>query len=151
FPEPNCPFYRVTVFSNYSPHNVPHPGKQWSLMAEVSSSSAKPVDAGRVVEDVIAGLHATTLLAPDDDIASVWHYAAHHGYPTPFVDRNRTMDPVRDAFEQRAVFSRGRFGAWKYEVSNQDHSLMQGVECVDRLFFGTPELTLNDPSAVNGR
>jgi hypothetical protein len=39
------------------------------------------------------------------------------------------------------VFSRGRFGAWKYEVSNQDHSLMQGVEVVNRLITGTAERT----------
>lgn len=35
FPEDDCPFYRVTVFSNYSPYHVPKPGRQWSLMAEV--------------------------------------------------------------------------------------------------------------------
>jgi hypothetical protein len=44
FPEDNCPFYRVTVFSNYSPRNVPDPSRQWSLMAEVSESPGKPVD-----------------------------------------------------------------------------------------------------------
>jgi len=44
FPEPDVPFYRVTVFSNYSPNNVPQPGKQYSLMAEISESSEKPVD-----------------------------------------------------------------------------------------------------------
>ena len=39
FPEDHTPFYRVTVFSNYSPNNVARPGEQWSLMAEVSETS----------------------------------------------------------------------------------------------------------------
>jgi len=47
------------------------------------------------------------------------------------------------------VFSRGRFGGWKYEVSNQDHSFMQGVELVDRLVRGEPEITYFDPARAN--
>jgi hypothetical protein len=31
---------------------------------------------------------------------------------------------------------------WKYEVSNTDHSLMQGVELVNRLLLGEPETTI---------
>jgi hypothetical protein len=54
-------------------------------------------------------------------------------------------------FERRGVFSRGRFGAWKYEVSNQDHSFAQGVEAVDRWLHGTPETTLHCPDEVNSR
>ena len=30
FPEPDSPFYRVTVFSNYSPANVPDPARTWA-------------------------------------------------------------------------------------------------------------------------
>ena len=52
FPEANCPFYRVTHFSHYSPLNVPDITRHWSLMAGVSESSAKPVDASRVVDVV---------------------------------------------------------------------------------------------------
>src|SRR5262249_61595835 len=45
FPEDDCPFYRVTVFSKYSPNNVHDLTRHWSLMAEVSESPVKPVDA----------------------------------------------------------------------------------------------------------
>ena len=31
---------------------------------------------------------------------------------------------------------------WKYEVSNTDHALMQGVEWVNHLFLGEPETTI---------
>ena len=31
---------------------------------------------------------------------------------------------------------------WKYEVSNTDHTLMQGVELVNRLLLGEPETTI---------
>eukprot|EP00879_Flechtneria_rotunda_P033744 GHRR01037478.1.p1 GENE.GHRR01037478.1~~GHRR01037478.1.p1 ORF type:complete len:121 (-),score=35.74 GHRR01037478.1:26-388(-) len=40
--------------------------------------------------------------------------------------------------------------AMQYEVANQDHSLMLGVEAVDNILFGTQELTLNHPDIVNG-
>jgi len=47
------------------------------------------------------------------------------------------------------VFSRGRFGGWKYEVSNQDHSFMQGVEWVNALLLSEPEITYRDPNRAN--
>jgi hypothetical protein len=31
---------------------------------------------------------------------------------------------------------------WKYEVANTDHSLMQGVELVNRLVHAAPETTI---------
>ena len=62
FPEDNCPFYRVTIFSNYSPYNVPDSEQYWSLMAEVSESSHKPVDQKQLLEQTIDGLLATQLI-----------------------------------------------------------------------------------------
>ena len=39
----------------------------------------------------------------------------------------------------------------QYEVANQDHSLMLGVEAADNELFGTKELTLAYPDIVNAK
>ena len=149
FPENHVPFYRVTVFSNYSPNNVPDSNRFWSLMAEVSESSEKPIHREKIVAEVVAGMVSAGLIETSKDVVSTWHFRAGHGYPTPSLGRNEVLDAVLPVLEQHGVFSRGRFGAWKYEVSNQDHSLMQGVELVDRLATGSEEITLTRPSEVN--
>ncbi len=140
FPEEQVPFYRATVFSNYSPHNVPDASRQWSLMAEVSESPVKPVDEARVVDEVVQGFVSCGFISRAD-VASLWHRRLEHGYPTPWLGRDDVLGPIDQALTSLHIYSRGRFGAWKYEVSNQDHSLMQGVEVVDLLLTGTAERT----------
>lgn len=150
FPESDCPFYRTTVFSNYSPNNVPDIRTHWSLMTETSESSAKSVDQTSLLEDTIEGCVNTGLIGDRSRIVSTWSYRAAHGYPTPSVERDEILKTVLPGLEKIGIYSRGRFGAWKYEVSNQDHSLMQGVELVNRLVHGIPETTVNYPEVANG-
>jgi protoporphyrinogen oxidase len=141
FPESQVPFYRCTVFSNYSPNNVAHPGEEWSLMAEVSESPEKPVHGSTVVQDVVEGMRRCRFIDNSRSIVSTWHKRLEYGYPTPWLGRDEVLGRVDNELRQHQVFSRGRFGAWKYEVSNQDHSVMQGVEAVNHLLSGTPERT----------
>lgn len=148
FSEDDCPFYRVTVFSNYSPNNVPK-GDYWSLMAEVSESPKKPVNHATLMDEVVQGMLNTKLIAAADDVVATWSYRAEHGYPTPFLGRDELLEKFQPELKRRGVYSRGRFGAWKYEASNQDHSFMQGVEAVDNALFGTPEMTFDHPEFVN--
>jgi protoporphyrinogen oxidase len=149
FPEDLAPYYRATVFSNYAPSNAPE--DRWSLMVEVSESGKKPVDRARLEAEVVEGLKRTQLIQDGNAIDSLWIYAAPHGYPTPSLRRDEALGVLLPAFETKQVYSRGRFGAWKYEVSNQDHSMMQGVEIADRLVTGKPETTVFDAAAVNER
>ena len=154
FPENNSPYYRATVFSNYSPNNCARPGAQWSLMAETSESPAKPVDKGGLVEEALLALEEDGLIPDRNAIVSVVSRRIPMGYPTPFIGRDSLVDPVLRAFEKKNIWSRGRFGAWKYEVANQDHSFAQGYECAERLLNGGgPEYepTLHEPELVNGR
>jgi protoporphyrinogen oxidase len=148
FPDDSSPHYRVTVFSNYSPAHAP--AGCWSLMAEVCETEHRPVDGDRVAGDVAASLRADGLVPEDARVVSLWHRREEHGYPTPFLGRDAVLDRILPALETLRVFSRGRFGAWKYEVSNQDHSFMQGVELADRLTGLGTEDTLRRPALVNG-
>lgn len=149
FPEDTAPFFRVTVFSNYSPGNVPDPAATWSLIAEISESPVKPVAADDVARQTVEGMVATGLIASADDVMHTWVRRVEHGYPTPTIERDRALRAILPALERRHIYSRGRFGAWVYEVGNQDHSFMQGVEAVHHILHGSPELTLWFPHLVN--
>jgi len=150
FPEENCPFYRATYLSNYSPHMTPDKDNYYSILCEVSESDMKatPGEHGkhpeRVVEDVIKGLENCGMLEPGEreQIVSRWCYFADYSYPTPSVERDEILADVIPWLEARGIYSRGRFGMWKYEVANTDHSLMQGVELINRLLLGEPETTI---------
>jgi hypothetical protein len=117
-------------------------------MAEVSETGHRPVDRSTLVRRVLDEMAAAGFIRPDE-VVSKWHKVLTPGYPTPSLDRDAILDAVLPALETQHIFSRGRFGAWKYEVSNQDHSFMQGVEVVDRILSGASEPTLNHPDLVN--
>ncbi|KFY41228.1 hypothetical protein V494_03127 [Pseudogymnoascus sp. VKM F-4513 (FW-928)] len=173
FPEDDCPFYRATIFSNYSPGNQPlasvklrtkylangdapvssepQNGPYWSIMLEISESSMKPVDQENLLRDSIQGLINTKMIKEDDEIVSTYHRRFDHGYPTPSLEREGVLTQLLPALEANGIYSRGRFGSWRYEVGNQDHSFMLGVEAADHIVNGAVELTLNYPDFVNGR
>ena len=173
FPEPDSPFYRATIFSNYSPNNQPASSKKlptmqlasgekpsntsaqegpyWSIMLEVSESSMKPVDNANMLRDCIQGLLNTEMLKPNDEIVSTYHRRFDHGYPTPTLEREGVLKQLLPKLQEKDIYSRGRFGSWRYEVGNQDHSFMLGVEAADHIVNGAAELTLNYPDFVNGR
>jgi protoporphyrinogen oxidase len=137
------------------------PGPYWSLMFEVSESELKPVDCSlvdigasklpNVVRDTLLGAVATKLISADDEVVSIYHRRIEYGYPTPSLGRDDAANQGLTWLRDRQIWSRGRFGSWKYEVGNQDHSLMLGVEAVDNILYGAPELTLNYPNLVNVR
>ena len=86
-----------------------------------------------------------------DEIVSTYHRRFDHGYPTPTMDRESVLKQLLPKLQDMDIYSRGRFGSWRYEVGNQDHSFMLGVEAADHIVNGAVELTLNYPDFVNSR
>jgi UDP-galactopyranose mutase len=149
FPEPDVPFYRVTYLSNYSPYMTPA-RDQTLFLAETSRSPYRQSDAATIVDDVIDGLVRTGLMTDDDRdlVLTGWRCSPDMSYPVPAIGRDAALDVIQPWLQTHDVWSRGRFGAWLYEIGNMDHSFMQGVEWVDHVLAGEPEITwtTRDPS-----
>lgn len=142
FPEPSAPFYRVTYLNQYSPHITPQSG-QTLFLTETSYSAHKPEDKTTIVDRVVDGLIATQLMTEEDRerIATTYLIDVDYSYPVPTVHRNTALAAVQPYLMERDIYSRGRFGGWRYEIGNMDHSVMQGVEFVNHVLNGEPEVT----------
>ena len=142
FPEEDSPFYRVTYLSNYSPRIAPD-DQHFALLTETSHSPWKPESKETIVDRVVEGLINTQLLEESDRdrIASKYLIDVEYSYPIPTLERDDALATIQPWLMARDVYSRGRFGAWLYEIGNMDHSVMQGVEVVDGLLLGEKETT----------
>ncbi|HVL93311.1 MAG TPA: FAD-dependent oxidoreductase [Acidimicrobiales bacterium] len=140
FPEPEVPFYRVTYLSNYSPYMTAQPD-QTLFLTETSRSPHKPEDESTIVQRVIDGLVATGLMteADRDLVVTTWLCSPDMTYPVPSVTRDAALGTIQPWLRSQEIWSRGRFGAWLYEIGNMDHSTMQGVEFVNHVVSGEPE------------
>jgi UDP-galactopyranose mutase len=141
FPEQNCPYYRLTYLSNYSPEVVPDATTHYSLLAEISKSDFKPVDADTVIEETLQGMLNTKMLSESDleDVVDTYVIEREYTYPIPSIERDKALATVHPWLESQDIYSRGRFGAWRYEVGNMDHSVAQGVEWANRIVLGDRE------------
>jgi protoporphyrinogen oxidase len=115
-------------------------------MAEVSESPAKPLDAAQVVRATVAAAAREGLIESAADVTHTWHRRAEYAYPVPTLGRDAVLAELQPRLEEAGILSRGRFGAWLYEIGNMDHSYMQGAEAAERLLFGAPETTLTGAS-----
>ena len=141
FPEETSPFYRVTYLSNYSPNMAPE--GHFLLLSETTHSPWKPEPKENIVERVIDGMIATHLLDEEDRsrIVATHRIDVPYEYPVPTLGRDGALAAIQPFLMDHDVYSRGRFGAWLYEIGNMDHSVMQGVETVNHVLLGQKEET----------
>lgn len=86
-------------------------------MLEISESSMKPVDQENLLKDSIQGLINTQMIKSTDEIVSTYHRRFDHGYPTPSLEREGVLKELLPKLQAKDIYSRGRFGSWRYEVS----------------------------------
>ncbi|MEQ1699467.1 MAG: FAD-dependent oxidoreductase [Ilumatobacteraceae bacterium] len=141
FPEPEVPFYRATNFAKYSPANVPggRTDRYSSWMTEVASSEWRPLERDGLVERVIESLRHAGLVSPDAPIVSRHVQHIPYAYPVPTLRRDAALAVIQPWLMAHDISSRGRFGAWRYELGNMDHSVKMGVDVARRLMTGAAE------------
>jgi hypothetical protein len=66
-------------------------------------------------------------------IVSRYHHSVRYSYPIPTLGRDHALSVLQPALQSQQIYSRGRFGAWRYEIGNMDHSVMMGVEAVSHI------------------
>ncbi len=151
-PDEGSVFYRITPFSIFSSAHTPDPNRFCSFLCEVATPGGTPMHPdSELAARVLGDLRQSGLLEFEPEQAHVFHLNADYGYPIPTLDRDDALNNILPALEAQHIYSRGRFGAWKYEVGNMDHSIIQGVEAVDHILGGKPEITYLDPAVVNSR
>lgn len=132
WPDTTVPFFRCTLLHQYSPHVCPKPDTQYSLLFEASESEyANDRDYRNLTEDIEKIVREHGLIHPEAKVVSKFHQTFNYGYPTPCIDRDASLRVMMPLLESKDIKSRGRFGGWRYEVGNMDHSLMQGVEAAE--------------------
>lgn len=62
------------------------------------------------------------MIASTDEIVSIYYRRLEHGYPTPSLERDGVLEKALPWLQAQSIWSRGRFGSYKYEVANQVRS-----------------------------
>ena len=90
---------------------------------------------------MIAGLIRAGMIEEADRqrIVSRYHRVVGYSYPIPTLGRDNALEVLQPALLKKDIYSRGRFGAWRYEIGNMDHSVMMGVESVNNILTGAKE------------
>ncbi len=135
-----APFYRVTNFAKYSPENVPEggPARYSAFLTETSHSAHRP-RPDLLEERVLDGLRAVGLAPAGTEVASLHVLEVDYAYPVPTLTRDRALDLIQPWLRERGIYSRGRFGSWRYELGNMDHAVKMGSDVAHLIVEGRPE------------
>jgi protoporphyrinogen oxidase len=135
FPTPDVPFNRVTNFAHYSPFNVPdgRTDRYCSYSCETSFSDTKPEEQSQVVQATWKGLYDVGVVPRTSQRASEYTLKVPYAYPVPALDRDDALRCIQPYLMKHGIYSRGRFGAWLYEIGNMDHSFKQGIDVIDHI------------------
>nr|CAD2198071.1 unnamed protein product [Meloidogyne enterolobii] len=162
YPRKEILFYRCTIISNFSEELIPKCSSSssssssssnliedknnqfWSVLCEIGQSSDKELpleneQKNKIFDKIIKDLISVGIINKKENICSKWIKCLPFGYPIPTKERDFILKECHKYLEKLQIYSRGRFGGWKYELSNQDVCFQIGIELIDKIFLNIPE------------
>ena len=112
FPEDDFPFFRVSFPMNLSPSSAPK--KRSSIVAEISYSSAKPIDRSAIIDKTIKALVKAGILSETDKIEKIGSYDIKYGYPIYDHSRRENVSIIERYLKEMSILPAGRYGRWEY-------------------------------------
>ena len=140
FPGADVPFYRVTNFAKYAHANVPDGDVERfsSYLTETAHSAGRALP-DRIGDRVVSGLVRTGLIDDQTPVVSLTQIDVEYAYPVPTVGRDAALDTIQPWLAARGIYSRGRFGSWRYEIGNMDHAAKMGIDIARHVVSGAAE------------
>lgn len=129
FPEPEFPFYRIGVPTNFSDGVAP-PGTT-SYYVEVTYRPEDEPDPEALWPEVLRALQSIGAVRDESEIAVRHVVCIPHAYVVFNEARKRVLPQLLSGFEELGVTSVGRYGAWEY--ASMEKALVDGIDTADRL------------------
>jgi hypothetical protein len=114
-------------------------------MTETSFSDQKPVQREGLEHEVERGLREAGVVAGQPPVASVHTERIEYAYPVPTLERDEALGMIQPWLMKQGIYSRGRFGSWRYEIGNMDHAVKMGVDIARSLVQGVEEELWGQP------
>lgn len=138
-PDPEICFSRLTHLPYLSPALVPggDTARFSSILVEVPYNEQYPLPDDPI-ERCFRDLQSLGQLPVRgrEWLLSTWSHYIEPAYPVPLLGRDKHLDHILPLLEAQGIYSVGRFGSWRYELGNMDHSFMAGYSAAQRILGG---------------
>jgi hypothetical protein len=108
-------------------------------MTEVSHSRYKHESREGLEDRVDEGLRSAGVIEGRPNVASATIVNIDYAYPVPTLKRDAALQTIHPWLMEHGIYSRGRFGSWRYEMGNMDHAVKMGTDVARRILKDKPE------------
>jgi len=127
FPEPEVPFYRVGIYSNFSSAMAPY--QKSSIYVEISYLPNVNLNKSEILECTFEGLKSCGFLKSKNQIIVKNILDIPYAYVIHDNFRNKNLPKIMAYLNSHNIFSIGRYGSWKY--LSMEGSILQGKEVAE--------------------
>jgi protoporphyrinogen oxidase len=129
FPGREFPFYRVGLYSNFTPAMAPRHTS--SLYVEIAARPSAKKEYGELRESALEGLRRCGILRRGDRIVAEHYNRIECGYVVFDRFRQQVLPGLTAWLARQGIVTTGRYGAWTY--CSMEDNILQGRAAAEAL------------------